>query len=249
VSAGLLIVNADDWGLRAEITDAISACYAQRRITSATAMVHMEDSRRAAELAAEQRLPLGLHLNLTYPYTGAEVPKPVRERQRRLAAYFAPSWTRWAFDPRARGLVADCVRDQREAFAAVYGAAPDHVDGHQHIQACPTVACSPALAGVGRVRPAHTYEPGERSLPARAARRVQTALLRRRFATPEVFVDIEDVHPALGGTGLERLEAARLASLEVMVHPQRQEQRDALLGEDWGRALEGHRLGTYADLG
>jgi predicted glycoside hydrolase/deacetylase ChbG (UPF0249 family) len=45
---GLLIVNADDFGLRPDVTDAIIDVYRAARITSATAMVYMQDGARAA---------------------------------------------------------------------------------------------------------------------------------------------------------------------------------------------------------
>src|SRR4029077_18222503 len=48
---GLLIVNADDWGGFRAGTDAIESCFAIGAISSTTAMVHMADARRAAELA------------------------------------------------------------------------------------------------------------------------------------------------------------------------------------------------------
>lgn len=78
---GLLVVNADDWGGFREGTDAIEDCFAIGAISSTTAMVHMADSRRAAELALERARPTGLHLNLTQPYDAPTVPAPVRERQ------------------------------------------------------------------------------------------------------------------------------------------------------------------------
>ena len=45
-------------------------CLRQGRLTSASAMVFMADSVRAAEVARELDLDLGLHLNLSQPFTG-----------------------------------------------------------------------------------------------------------------------------------------------------------------------------------
>src|SRR5438034_11191976 len=61
----MLIVNADDWGRTAAETDAALACFSQGRITSVSAMVFMADSERAARIALEHGIPVGLHLNFT----------------------------------------------------------------------------------------------------------------------------------------------------------------------------------------
>src|SRR5713226_8748086 len=46
--AGILIINADDWGQDHETTERISDCIVCRSVSSASAMVFMEDSERAA---------------------------------------------------------------------------------------------------------------------------------------------------------------------------------------------------------
>jgi predicted glycoside hydrolase/deacetylase ChbG (UPF0249 family) len=51
------IVNADDLGLDRESTDAILECFAATRLTSATSMVWMVESERAAAAARAARLP------------------------------------------------------------------------------------------------------------------------------------------------------------------------------------------------
>ncbi len=244
----MLIVNADDFGLRPAATDAILDVYRAGRITSATAMVHMEDSARAASLAREYGLPLGLHLNLTFPYADSKAPHTARERQSRLVRYFSRPTARIAYDPRIRRLVSDCVQDQLESFASDYASIPTHVDGHEHIHVCPTVALCPALSSVTRVRLAHTYVRGERPALNRLIRAAQNALLRRRFHTTAGFLPLGDVHPDLGGDGLERLALAARASLEVMTHPPRPAERRALLAPAWGNALAEYRTGTYAEL-
>jgi predicted glycoside hydrolase/deacetylase ChbG (UPF0249 family) len=42
----MLIVNADDWGGSVAETDAALRCYRERRITSLTTMLFMQDSER-----------------------------------------------------------------------------------------------------------------------------------------------------------------------------------------------------------
>jgi predicted glycoside hydrolase/deacetylase ChbG (UPF0249 family) len=245
---GLLIVNADDFGLRPDGTDAIIEVYRAGRITSATAMVYMQDGARAAALAQQHGLPLGLHLNLTADFRDPAAPRAARERQTRIVRYFARPAARHAYDPRIRRLVADCFRDQLEAFAATYGAEPTHFDGHQHIHVCPTVALSVPVSAIPRARAAHTYQRGERGPAKRLVRASQNALLRRRFHIPAAFLDFDDVHPELGGRGFDRLAIARHAPVEIMTHPRRPGERPALLGDAWGEALATYPIGTYLDL-
>ena len=66
----MIIINADDWGRSCLETDAALSCYAKGTITSMSAMVFMQDSQRAAALAKEVRLPVGLHLNLNESLEG-----------------------------------------------------------------------------------------------------------------------------------------------------------------------------------
>ena len=78
-NAGLLIVNADDWGGDSSATDAILAAFESGGITSTTGFVHMPDSRRAAEIALGHGIPVGLHLNLTARHARSR-PGPWRRR-------------------------------------------------------------------------------------------------------------------------------------------------------------------------
>src|SRR5438034_1420630 len=83
----MLIVNADDWGRSQAETDAALACYARRRITSVAAMVCMEDSARAAELAKEAGIDVGLHLNLIQEFTGTKPAPGVLESHNRVCRF------------------------------------------------------------------------------------------------------------------------------------------------------------------
>ncbi len=244
----MLIVNADDWGLRPEVTDAILECWRAGAITSASAMVHMEDSGRAFELAAREDLPLGLHLNLTTPFTAADVPPDRRRRQERAVAYFAgPGRRRLLLDPSVRGLVDSCIADQLEAFAESAGLAR-HADGHQHIQVCPTVLLAPSLGRLAGLRRAQSFLTGRRSTVKRAYRGTINLALRRRFRSVR-FVSLRDLHPDLGGTGLDRLaDLARREDVEVMVHPAWQEERQVLLSTGWLRLLASLPTGSHEDL-
>jgi len=79
---GALIINADDWGLDRSTTDRILECANRRVISSASGMVFMEDSERAAGLAREHRIDIGLHLNLTEAFSARNASARLQEHHR-----------------------------------------------------------------------------------------------------------------------------------------------------------------------
>ena len=244
---GLLIVNADDWGLDTATTNAIHECLAAGAVTSVSAMVHMGDSARAATLPVG---PVGLHLNLTTPFTDPRCPELVRRRHDRLIRQFSrPTFQLPGCDPRLFGEIKRSVGDQLAAFRELYGRDPTHVDGHHHVQQSLGVILSRSLPNGVKVRPSFTFMRGEKSAPNRCARALLNRVLRMRLVTPRYFFSIRDLHPALGGRGLEQhLDLARRHSVEVMSHPGWEDEQTVLLGPDWAGVLAERPLGSYADL-
>jgi predicted glycoside hydrolase/deacetylase ChbG (UPF0249 family) len=252
-AGGLVIVNADDWGGFREGTDAIEACFAAGAISSATAMVHMADSVRAAELARERGRPIGLHLNLTQPLDGPAVREATRERQRRLCAHFADlARRRWLLSPdrRVHRLIADGIADQLAEFRRLYGREPTHVDSHHHVHICPDVFLSRALRRGTRVRQTLSPVPGaERLGPGRAARAVKHELLARRFRTTDRFWRACEISPGVGAVALaDAIAFARRRSVELMVHPSLHDERRRLLSADWLAPLADAPVSSYAEL-
>jgi predicted glycoside hydrolase/deacetylase ChbG (UPF0249 family) len=249
-TSGLLIVNADDWGLDAATTEAIAACFLAGRITSATAMVFMADSERAAVRALELGLPLGLHLNLSEPYTGSAVPEAVRARQARLAPRFGDRQRRrrrWLPTPGLGAAIEACVVDQLAQFEALYGRPPTHVDGHKHVQVSPSVARTPALSGY-MLRRAFSDQPGARS-PMALARRLRHHAVLRRSAGTDRFVPIWSLREELlAGREPRGLPPRTHDVVEVMAHPGSDRELPLLQTDAWGRVMAAAPLGTYEDL-
>lgn len=242
----LLVVNADDWGSNALATDRIADCFEARAISSASAMMFMADSERAAAVAVEKELPIGLHLNLTEAFDGA-VPPDVATRQAGLAARFAGSRVlRYVYDPRLRADVACCTAEQFERFRETYGREPTHVDGHNHVQLCPTVL-SVLPRGV-RVRTA--WQPPVSPVdPMRAARKLRHVLIARRFRTTDHFFPVRAIHPAFGGSGLDAaLALADRESVELMVHPAVADEYALLTAPAWASTVGRRQLRSFADL-
>jgi predicted glycoside hydrolase/deacetylase ChbG (UPF0249 family) len=245
---GLLVVNADDWGAEWATTDAILSCFQAGAISSTTAMMFMEDSHRAAALARAHGLPVGLHLNLTMTYTDAQSSALAKEHQARLAElYSTASRPHRSLHPAALHLVRDCVEDQLQEFHRLYGGPPTHIDGHNHAHLSTNVLLSRGLPRGIRLRRAQNW-PRATTIGGRLGRRARDATLAG-FRTTRWFTSIRTAHPALGGHGLtELLDLSRDASVEIMVHPGWDDERNALHDPDWEQALRGRPLGSYAQL-
>jgi len=238
---GLLIVNADDWGGYPEMTDATLRCFEAGAITSTTAMVYMQDSARAAELALSAGIPTGLHLNLTQPFDDPGTPADVRDRQRKLTTRFRRrQLRRWTYDPSLRGLFERVILDQFERFRELYGRQPVHVDGHEHAHLAFNVIFSSALEKGTAMRcgGAVTGSP---------ARRLRQWILKQRFRTPDLLRSVESFYPRWDSLS-EELAVAQGASLEVFTHPGWPDNYAHLMSREWIDALSEHRLGSYADL-
>lgn len=59
-----LIINADDLGYNEAQTRAITELYREKQITSTSLLTVAGDANRAARLAAEQQIPVGVHLTI-----------------------------------------------------------------------------------------------------------------------------------------------------------------------------------------
>jgi predicted glycoside hydrolase/deacetylase ChbG (UPF0249 family) len=243
---GLLIVNADDWGYDAPTTDATLECFDAGTITSATGMVWMADSERAAAIAVERGLPIGLHVNLNERFTGRDVPEPVRERQARVVRWFRRfRLRRWVYDPTMRGEVDRCIADQLGRFRELYGREPTHFDGHRHVQVCPNVFLSSALPRGATLRTTLDLPPLKRS-PGALARSLRQRAIAARFRSTDFFFDIRGVHPSVDPH--DRLSLARAATVEVMAHPGMPVELEMLGADEWAAALARVRLGSYEDM-
>jgi hypothetical protein len=238
----MLIINADDFGAAPSATDAILAAWDAGSITSTSMMVWMPDTERAAALASARGLPIGLHLNLTLPFAGAAVPEEVRERQATVLQSFEPDG--WRDDRRApvsEELLRAAIEDQLARYRALCGQ-PSHINGHHHVHVHRAVL--DLLPAEIPLRPIIRV-PGRVSAPLDGRER----RIVRHFRGPRLAFGFEHLHPALGGDGFGSLEPARVGTtVEVMTHPQRRQELDALLSDQWRELLAGMPCGSYREL-
>lgn len=245
----MLIINADDWGYDEATTDAIVTAFEAQRLTSASGMVFMRDSVRAAGIAALISIPVGLHLNLMEPYSGGDMSQEVRYRQKWAVARYRRGFRRrWLVSGKLFRLACQAAYDQIDEFERLYGA-PTHVDGHQHGHLSPAALWSLARRGSPAVRQSFTFRPAEKEMPNRLIRGALNRSMRLVFDTTDSFHSIRHLHPELGGYGLEDVIAeSRYRDIEIMVHPGIEDEFEILMGDAWAERISGAPLGSYREL-
>src|SRR5687767_7529596 len=127
----MIIVNADDWGRSVTDTNATLICCRAGGVTAVSAMMFMADSERAAQLAQEHCLDVGLHLNLSEVYSGKPSSDQNRKQQARLVTFLTRSnYALLIYHPLLRKSFRSVFSDQYGEFLRVYGKEPTHIDGH-----------------------------------------------------------------------------------------------------------------------
>jgi hypothetical protein len=217
-AAGLLVVNADDWGHDVWTTDRILECVEPGAVSAVSAMVFMQDSERAASIAQERQVESGLHLNFTTPFTGPGLPRQLAGRQQQVSGYLrrhrlAP----YVFNPRLMDAFAYLVVAQLEEYRRLYGTEPAHINGHHHMHLCANVLAARLLPAGAFVRRNFCFEPGERSMWNRLYRRAVDRVLARRHRQTDLFFSLEPLEPR---TRIQRIcSLARRAVVELETHP------------------------------
>lgn len=235
--SGLLIINADDWGRDAVTTNRILDCTACGVVSSVSGMVFMEDSERAAAIARERQIDVGLHLNLTTPFSGPSCPTRLAERQQELARYLL--WHRLAqvmFHP---GLIRSfeyVVAAQLDEFRRLHGVYPQRLDGHHHMHLCANVLWQGLVPRGTAVRRNFSFQSGEKSLCNRLYRWFVDGMLARHHCLTDFFFSLAPLEPP---DRLERiLSLARNFTVELETHPVRPDEYEFLLkGELLQRAV------------
>jgi predicted glycoside hydrolase/deacetylase ChbG (UPF0249 family) len=232
--AGVLIINADDWGRDQETTQRIFECASHGSISSVSAMVFMEDSERAAALARESTIDAGLHLNFTTPFSAPKCPARLMEVQNELATHLRRHrLAQVIFDPRLVRSFGYVVAAQIDEFRRLYGTEPKRLDGHHHMHLCANVVWGRLLPEGTVVRRNFSFRPGEKSLGNRLYRGLVDRMLARRHHLVDFLFSLAPLEP------VQRLQQicslARQHAVELETHPVNPEEYQFLRGEVFRR--------------
>jgi chitin disaccharide deacetylase len=226
---GGLIINADDWGRNEEVTDRTLECLIVVAVSSVSAMVFMEDSERAADLARRHDVDTGLHLNLTTAFSAPSCPSPLRERQQKLARFLrANSLCPAIYHPGLAGTFEYVVKTQLDEYSRLYNKPAARIDGHHHMHLCANVQFQRLLPAGTIVRRNFSFGPKEKSAVNRFYRRRQDRRLAGRHPMTDFFFSL----PPMDVPGrLERIFGlARNSSVEVETHPVNRDEYEFLTG-------------------
>lgn len=244
----MLIINADDLGRSEAETDAALTCFHAGRITSASLMVFMRDSERAARLAQVAKLDVGLHLNFTEPFSATGCSSRLVAAQTSLARFLRRNrYAQLVYNPALRKQFAESYYAQTIEFARLFGGAPpSHVDGHHHMHLCANLLLSNLVPADTKMRRNHSFGPGDKSWLNRLYRRSVDRWLSRRYRLPDYLFDLCQ---SLQSQRLDRaLALARTGTVEIMTHPIASAESEFLLSNPFSVALRALDLGSYRRL-
>jgi chitin disaccharide deacetylase len=233
----MLMINADDLGRTKEITDRIINCYRKTRIHAASMMIFMADSERATELAIQNGLPVGLHLNLTLNYTGDKVKSQLRDRHDRVVSYLnARKINQLIYNPMLRSAFEYVFKSQWDEFCRLYGEVPKRLDGHHHMHLCMNMIFSGLYPKGIKIRRNFTFHSGEKNAFNRLYRYLLDRWLTSRFQCTDSFFSVAPVDQER----LKRLVLlSRSSDMELMVHPGVHEEYEFLLSPQWESLILG----------
>jgi hypothetical protein len=217
-AAGVLIVNADDWGRNYETTVAILNCVLQGTVSSVSAMLFMEDSERAATVALEQGIDAGLHLNFTTSFSAPGCPAQLLRHQQEVAKYLSRSrFAHTIFHPGLMRSFEYLVRMQLDEFCRLYQGPPGRLDGHHHMHLCANVLLGGLLPPGTLVRRNFSFLEGEKSYANILYRKSVDSLLKRKHHLVDYFFKLPPIEPV---ARLRRIfDLAHKYVIELETHP------------------------------
>lgn len=240
-AAGLLIVNADDWGRNYETTVAILNCVLRGTVSSVSAMVFMEDSERAATVALEQGVDAGLHLNFTTSFSAPGCPAQLLKHQQEVAKYLSRSrFAHAIFHPGLMRSFEYVVRVQLDEFCRLYQGPPGRVDGHHHMHLSANVLLGNLLPAGTVVRRNFSFLEGEKSYANILYRKSIDSLLIRKHRLVDYFFKLPPVEPA--GRLQKIFDLAHRYIIELETHPVSPEEYKFLTGSKMLRQLGALRV-------
>jgi chitin disaccharide deacetylase len=242
----MLIINSDDFGRNRLATDNTLACFNSDRITSASAMMFMADSERAAKLALAAGLDVGLHLNFTLKFDGNVKSIRLHEYHRSIARFLLRNkYCHLLYNPLLRNQVNYVYEAQYEEYMRLYQRIPTHIDGHHHMHLSANILFGKMIPRGFKVRRSFSFVPGEKGLFNRLYRHILKIWLSRRYICTDLFFCISPIQP-------DRLRKiikfAELSDVELMVHPERPEEYVYLMSKEYLEMISGALKGSYVNL-
>jgi len=242
----MLIINADDWGRSVAETDAALKCFREKRITSVSAMVFMQDSKRAAKLTKDYELgDVGLHLNFSEEFTDKSCSETLKQHHGRIIRFLKRGkYAQLLYNPFLRRAFAYCYHAQVEEFVRLFEKSPSHIDGHHHMHLCANLLLSKLIPIGIKLRRNFSFWPGEKSMLNRTYRWLVDRRLACRYRLTDYFFDLTQ---CIEEKKLDRVAAlAKSSNVELMTHPIVNGEKEYLMSDEFQVILQRLEIGGYA---
>lgn len=238
----MIIINADDWGRSRADTNAALTLHKRGRISSVSAMVFMEDSSRAAELAKEYGIEVGLHLNFSEPFASQEVASSICRYQEAIVRFLKfNKYNLLLYNPFLYKEFRHVYQAQVDEFHRLFRKGPSHFDGHEHMHLCGNMLFDRNIPEGANVRRSFSFFLGEKSLLNRKYRELVNRWLEKKYCLTDYFFALsQQIHQE----SLVRVSyLARTAVVELMTHPVVPEESAFLASEGYLEVFDGIKLG------
>lgn len=243
----MLIINADDFGRSRLATDRMLSCHDRGTVASTSAMVFMEDSIRAAVLAKETAIDVGLHLNFSERFSAVEDGSALAASQARVMKFLLKGrYASILYHPGLRSDFRFLFQAQLDEFTRLFDRPPSHFDGHHHLHLCANMLVDRILPAGCKVRRNFSFQPGEKGCLNRAYRSMVDRWLTRRCRSTEYLFAL----PLCVRSGSLRrvMELARTHNVELETHPEDSFDFEWLTSREGFRVASEVRIGTFAQL-
>jgi predicted glycoside hydrolase/deacetylase ChbG (UPF0249 family) len=246
-SKNMLIITADDWGKNMAATDNTMLCLKNGRITSVSAMVFLRDSERAADLARESGVESGLHLNFSLPFDGPVRSEKLLTSQLRLAAFLEKSrFAPMVYNPFLNKDFEYVYMAQYDEYVRLYGMVPAHINGHRHKHLCWNVLIGGLIPKGSRVRRTFTFSWDEKNAFNLMYRRLIDRIIALKYVCTDSFFSLMPID------NMDRLQRiinlSKQSVVELMVHPERKEEFECLMSDEYFDLIFLAKTGHYGLL-
>ena len=218
-----LIVSADDYGLSAEVNEAVERANREGILRAASLMVAAPAAADAiARARALPSLRVGLHVVVVngQPLLPPDRVRPLVDSEGNFPSDLVTAGIRYFFDPRARRALEDEIRAQFDAFARS-GLPLDHVNAQNHMHVHPTVLGIILKVGseYGMRAVRIPREPGGAAFLTPWLGLMRARLLRAGISTNDAVLGIRDSGHMTRTRVLELLDALPEGISEMYFHP------------------------------
>ncbi|MDR2728089.1 MAG: ChbG/HpnK family deacetylase [Chitinispirillales bacterium] len=234
----MLIVNADDWGASISTTSKIEECVKAGAVNTVSAMMYMQDSRRACRIIKNLKIDTALHLNFTAPFDGGNIQKRLLESQLKIVSYLkSKRAAQFIYNPLLQRHFDYVYKAQYNEYCELFGNAPQRIDGHNHMHLCANMLVGRFIPAKTKVRRNIHFVNEKKSVVNRAYRSVVDSFLTRRDSCTDYLLHIRQfMHEDRQGriSSLKNLaELSKNADIELLAHPHQQADYEFLMSEEF----------------